>query len=76
MEDLSARFVKTTGHGLLGDLTQMLLDSDRLEQYDRTRVIEAVEAAPEYFYRIFVQPMLDGMANDLARGFDEVDLEG
>jgi hypothetical protein len=75
MEDLGKRFEKSTGLAILGQLTQIVIDSDRTEFYDDVRVIEAVEMAPAFFYDRFVQPMLDDMANTLVSGFQKSDVE-
>lgn len=73
-DTLAARFETSTGYAILGQLVQIILDSDRLEDYEPERVIEAVEMAPDFFYDGFVQPMLDRMANTLENGFVEVDM--
>lgn len=75
MEDLSKRLLESTGYAILGDLLTILLDSGRLEEYEDKRIIEAVEMAPDFFYDTFVQKALDRMAQELRRGFEEVDEE-
>jgi len=76
MENLGKRFEKSTGFTILGDLTQIILDSDRLSDYDGERVVEVVEMSAEFFYDRYVQIMLDKMADTLRGGFEEVDREG
>lgn len=61
------------GYDLLGEITQSLVDSDRLEQYDDDRVFDAVSATPSYFWDRFITPALDRMADALDQGFIEVD---
>lgn len=73
MEDLAARFEQSTGYAIMGQLTQIILDSDRISDYDRDRVIEGIEMSAEFFYDNFVQVALDKMADELRDGFEKVD---
>ena len=73
MENLAKRFEQSTGYAIMGHLTQIILDSDRISDYDPQRVIEADEMAPEFFYDNFVQIALDKIADELRDGFERVD---
>ena len=73
--EMEQRFLERTGYGTLGHIVAQLVDHDDLSAYDQERIIEVVEMAPDFFWDRFVRPMMDGMAQEIERGFHSVDME-